>query len=88
MTSNNNPIIKALLVLLMLIIGIGFSAMMTIKQSQANEVNKKPPNSAQQQMVYKPKSRLEKKLQRELNMLMPGSKHFNSRFLRHVLLSK
>lgn len=87
MTSIYKPTIKVLLVSLAITAGIGLSVFSTIKESQASSVHitQTSVKSDGKNQPYQPKSQYEKKIHRELSMLMPGNKHFNPRFLNVVL---
>lgn len=60
MTSKNNPLIKVFLVLLLFIIGIGFSVFSTIKQSQASEISNKQQSNLQERFTRTQKLKMEK----------------------------
>lgn len=87
MTSIYKPTLKLLLVSLAITVGIGLSVFSTVKESQAsaNDLTKVSVNSDKKRHAYQPKSQYEKKIHRELSLLMPGNKHFNPRFLNFVL---
>lgn len=93
MTSIYKPLIKLIFISIMLITGFAFSAFSTVKQSQTDyhKVNNRmtEQNShTKAELHFQPKSRYGKKLQRDLNRLMPGSKQFTPRFLNYVLTDK
>ncbi|MDO6446244.1 hypothetical protein Q4493_10720 [Colwellia sp. 1_MG-2023] len=97
MTSIYKPLIKFIFISITLITGFAFSAFSTVKQSQShyqsqshevnNRINKQMSN-ATTQVNFKPKSKYGKKLQRDINRLMPGNKQFTPRFLQYVLTDK
>lgn len=97
MTSIYQPLIKFVFISITLISGFAFSAFSTVKQSQSHyqspshevnsRVNKQMSNTTAQVNVQ-PKSNYGKKLQRDINRLIPGNKHFTPRFLHYVLTDK
>jgi len=87
MTSIYKSTAKVLLVAVAITAGISISVLSTVKESQASIHSIKKAsiyNNSQKQADY-PTSHYEKRLYRELNMLMPGNKQFNLRFLKFVV---
>ena len=74
MTSINKIKIKLMLIITLIISGIAFSAFSISKNTQVTEANNKPLISTYQ-----------RKINREINMLIPGHKHFNHRFINKIL---
>ncbi|GAA6171336.1 MAG: hypothetical protein ACPGTQ_15055 [Colwellia sp.] len=87
MTSVYKPIIKVLLVSLIITACMGLSVFSTVKESQAssNSLAQASMKSDSKRLSNQPKSQYEKKIHRELSMLMPWNKQFNPRFLNFVL---
>ncbi|GLX77320.1 hypothetical protein tinsulaeT_06600 [Thalassotalea insulae] len=85
MISANKAFIKVFIVLLTVIVGICISAFVTVKQSQASERGSKQQAIVQAEHDTVIKSRLARNLQYGVNMLTPGNKQFNPRFLKKVL---
>ncbi|GHF01041.1 hypothetical protein [Thalassotalea profundi] len=89
MASIYRPTIKLLLCSLVITAGISLSAFSTVKESQAssNSTNTGEKNESKRK-TYPPKSHYEKKIQKDLSMLIPGNKLFNPRFLNFVLANR
>lgn len=77
MTSYYRSLIKLLLITAAISTGIAFSAFSISKSSQP---------TAQSSTAIK--SPLQGKIAKEINMLTPGHKHFNRRFVQKVLNAK
>lgn len=86
MTSKNKSIFKILLVLVTAVVGIGVSAFTTVKQNQTIKGTYPQQSHIQKRLVNI--STLDRKMQKELSMLVPGTKRFNSRFLNKTLTNK
>jgi len=85
MNSFSKFIIKALFVLFTIAMGIALSASTISKQSQSNSTAEFNQITHEKHVIQKAKSNLALKHEQAINMLMPGSNHFNSDFLKKVL---
>lgn len=87
MTSIYTQTIKALIISLVITVGIGLSAFSIVTESKesTNFQAQTSVTSDGKNQVFQPKSQFEKKLHRDLSMLMPWHKQFNPRFLSSVL---
>jgi predicted nicotinamide N-methyase len=76
MTSLNRSLINFFLIIALIATSLAFSALSISKSIQAKAVNSKLITANYQ-----------RKLEREVNMLTPGDKYFNRRFVKKILTS-
>lgn len=76
MTSFNRSLINFFLIIAVIATSLAFSALSISQSTQAKTVNSKLITANYQ-----------RKLEREVNMLTPGHKHFNRRFVQQILTS-
>lgn len=85
MTSTHIVILKTLTIALMVSGAIAFSASSLSKQ---NVTEKNTTHFKSADKISTPKSNYERQLEMHINMLTPGNKAFNAKFLENVLKPK